>query len=277
MNLDNFEQQIDQKIVDRGYDYFLNDLVDGPALIDESVWLALVYGNESYRVEIHTDPGNSRAIVDWQCDCPYDYGPVCKHVVAALYVMAEREHSKPASTKEPKETTLKDKIQEIFNNTSQEDLQEFIRDCIISVDGFRNRFLAHFADHLNEDPDRKYRSIIRNYTKAAQDRHGFIDYRSASTVTQPLWELNQKANELIDVGNTVESMALCQALIEEVAVAVQFMDDSDGCRSPAQGASVRIAGSLRTGHPGICATDRTEELPAGGGLAPKDEENNRRR
>ena len=228
MNLDNFEQQIDPKIVDRGYDYFLDDLVAGPELIEEGVWLAMVYGTESYRVEIHTDPGNSRAIVDWRCNCPYDYGPVCKHVVAALYVMAKREHSEPTSPKEQKETTPKDKIQEIFNNTSQEDLQEFIKDCIISVDSFKNRFLAHFADRLDEDPDRQYRSIIRNYKKAAQDRHGFIDYRSAPTVTRPLWELNQKANELLDAGKTVESMALCQVLIEEVAVVVQFMDDSDG-------------------------------------------------
>lgn len=228
MNLNNFEQQIDPKIVDRGYDYFLDDLVDGPELIDEGVWLAMVYGTESYRVEIHTDPENSRAIMDWRCDCPYDYGPVCKHVVAALYVMAEREQSEPASPKEQKKSTPKDKIQEIFKNTTQEDLQEFILDCAKSVNGFKNRFLAHFADRLDEDPDQQYRSIIRNYAKAAQDRYGFIDYRSAPILTRPLWDLNQKANELINAGKTRECMALCQTLIEEVTVVIQQMDDSDG-------------------------------------------------
>ena len=24
-------------------------------------------------------------VVDYSCDCPYDMGPVCKHVVAALF------------------------------------------------------------------------------------------------------------------------------------------------------------------------------------------------
>ncbi|MDR8389527.1 SWIM zinc finger family protein [Aliifodinibius sp. S!AR15-10] len=228
MNLNDFEQQIDPKIVDRGYNYFFDDLVDGPELIDEGVWLATVYGSENYRVEIQTDPQNSRAITNWQCDCPYDYGPVCKHVVAVLYVMTEREHSDPAYLKEQKKSTPKDKIQEIFKNTTQEDLQAFIKDCIISVDGFKNRFLAHFTDRLDEDPDRQYRSIIRNYAKAAQDRHGFIDYRSAPTLTRPLWELNQKANELLDAGKSVESMALCQILVEEIAEVIQHMDDSDG-------------------------------------------------
>jgi len=228
MNLDDFEQQIDPKIVDRGYDYFLDDLVDGPELIDEDVWLAMVYGTNSYSVEIHTNPDNSRAIMNCSCDCPYDYGPICKHVVAVLYVMAEGEHSEPASPKKQKKTTPKDKIQEVFKNTTQEDLKEFILDSIKSVDGFKNRFMAHFADRLDEDPDRQYRSIIRNYAKAAQDRYGFIDYRSAPTLTRPLWELNKKTTELLEAGKIRDSMSLCQALIEEVPVFIQQMDDSDG-------------------------------------------------
>lgn len=35
MNLKNFEEQIDSKIVDRGYSYFLDGLVDGPELIEK--------------------------------------------------------------------------------------------------------------------------------------------------------------------------------------------------------------------------------------------------
>jgi len=228
MNLDNFEQQIDSKIVDRGYEYFLDDLVDGPEIIGEDVWLATVYGTNSYRVEIHTDPFNRREIPDWRCDCPYDYGPVCKHVVAVLYVMVEGKHSEPVPPKELKDKTPKDKIQKIFENTSQEDLQEFIMGCIKTVDGFKNRFLAHFVDRLDEDPDRQYRSIIRNYAKSAQDRYGFIDYRSAPTLTRPLWELNKKTTELLEAGKIRESMSLCQVLIEEVPVFIQQMDDSDG-------------------------------------------------
>lgn len=95
MNLNDFEEQIDPKIIDRGYGYFLEDLVDGPELIEEGVRLAMVYGTESYRVEIHTDPEKSHVIKEWRCDCHYDYGPVCKHVVAVLYVMTETEITEP--------------------------------------------------------------------------------------------------------------------------------------------------------------------------------------
>jgi len=228
MNLNDFEQQIDPKIVDRGFDYFLDDLVDGPELIEEGVWLATVYGSDSYRVEVHTDSQNSPTILDWRCDCPYDYGPVCKHVVAVLYEMAETEYTSSDSPNVKENSHTKDDIQEIFKHTSKEDLQEFILSCIKSVDVFKNRFLAHFADRLNEDPVQQYRQIIRNYAKAAQDRYGFIDYRSASTLTRPLWELNKKANTLLEAGQIRESMALSQTLIEEVAEIYEKMDDSGG-------------------------------------------------
>ena len=228
MNLDDFEKQIDLKIVGRGYEYFLDDLVEGPEFLGDGVWLATVYGSESYRVEIHTDPENSRSIRDWRCNCPYDYGPVCKHVVAVLYAMTGPEHQEPDSSNKKKKTEPKDHIRKIFKNTNREDLQEFILTCITSMDGFGNRFLAHFADRLDEDPVPRYRNIIRNYAKAAGDRYGFIDYRSAPTLTQPLWDLNQKADKLLDAGNIRESMAVCQILIEEVAGFIGQMDDSDG-------------------------------------------------
>jgi len=107
-------------------------------------------------------------------------------------------------------------------------LESFIVSCIKNIDGFKNRFRAHFAEQLEEDSGPQYRSIIRNYAKAAEGRYGFIDYRSAPTLTRPLWELNNKAERLLDEGQTRECITLCQALIEEVPVFIYNMDDSDG-------------------------------------------------
>ena len=228
MNLNDFDENIDPKIVDRGYTYFLDELVNGPELIDDGVWLATVYGSDAYRVEIRTEPKNSDTILDWQCDCPYDYGPVCKHVVAVLYMMRESGISRSDSANIQGISTAKDNIEEIFKNTSEEDLQEFILSCIKSMDGFKNRFLGHFADRVNDSPVQQYRQIIRNYSKAAQGRNGFIDYHSVSTLIRPLWELNEKANTLLDTGKVRESMVLCQTLIEEVSNIHEIIDDSGG-------------------------------------------------
>jgi len=230
MNLDNFDQQIDPKIVDRGYNYFFDDHVDGPESIDTGVWMARVYGSYVYNVQIHTEPENSREIRGWQCDCPYDFGPICKHVVAALYAMIDQEKSEPDSADEKRETKPKNRIQEIFKKSNEEDLQNFILASVKSVDGFRNRFLAHFADRIEDqqDPILKYRAIIRNYGRAAEGPYGFIDHESDHTLTARLRELNQKAEELLDDGHFNECLGICQPLVEETAVFIQNMHDSSG-------------------------------------------------
>lgn len=28
-------------------------------------------------------------VTDWYCDCPYEYGPICKHVVAVLFAVRD--------------------------------------------------------------------------------------------------------------------------------------------------------------------------------------------
>lgn len=228
MNLNDFEKLVDPKIAERGYEYFLDGLVDTPECFDDGVWHARIHGSDTYRVEIQTDPQDNQTIRDWQCDCPYDYGPVCKHVVAVLYAIAGQIQPNLKSYNSKKKPTLKDKISKIFKNTTEEDLQEFILRCINSIDGFEDRFWGHFANRLDDDPVLQYRNIIRNYARAAGDRHGFIDYRSAPVLTRPLWELNQKADELFDTGYTNESVSLCQILVEEVTEIIGQMDDSDG-------------------------------------------------
>jgi len=90
------------------------------------------------------------------------------------------------------------------------------------------RVIAHFAELLDEDLSLKYKTIVRNYYKAAQGRHGFIDYRSASTLTKPLYELAEKASDLLAGGDKMESLAICKSLIEEVPGFIHNMDDSDG-------------------------------------------------
>ncbi len=228
MNLSNFEQYMDPTIIARGHSYFLDDLADKPRQMKPGVWRAKVYGTYTYHVEIHINPENHDEIKSWRCDCPYDYGPVCKHVVATLYAMYEDGKLKSAASDKKEMASPSEKKKEIFKETSHEDLQEFIKKCFATTDGFENRFLAYFADRLDEEPDQKYRTIISNYIRAAKGPHGFIDYDAAYSLTQPLWELNKKADKLLYAGNIRESLTICQVLVEEVAEVAGNIDYSEG-------------------------------------------------
>ena len=95
-----FLNDVDSKIYRRGLDYYRSGMVECVDW-DGSYATAEVCGSEEnpYLVEIgFSDDGE---IEDWSCDCPYEWGPVCKHVVAAL--LALRRDSEKAGNECGKE------------------------------------------------------------------------------------------------------------------------------------------------------------------------------
>ena len=228
MTLNNFENNISSILLERGYDYFKNQSVSNLDKIDSGLWMADVHGTDIYTVEIRTD---SKQIKGWDCDCPYDHGPICKHVVATFYAIVEcieLEKTIPKQGAGKKKRNRKDRIEDIFKNASKEALQQFIVSQFRRDYGLKNAFIAHFAELLNEDQNEKYHTIVRNIYKAAQGRHGFVDYYSARTLTVQLSDLAEKSEELLVKKNITEALALCKTLIEEVPIVVYNMDDSDG-------------------------------------------------
>lgn len=81
MNIHHFHKQISQKIYERGEEYYENGTISQVEHTYPGTWTAEVEGSDSYSVEITLD---NDEIVSWRCTCPYDYGDICKHVVAVL-------------------------------------------------------------------------------------------------------------------------------------------------------------------------------------------------
>ncbi|MFA5668724.1 MAG: SWIM zinc finger family protein [Balneolaceae bacterium] len=224
MTITDFEQNISAEILERGHDYFLSQLVDGLEKVAPGLWMAQVHGSEIYMVQVNTSRTN---IKSWECNCPYDHGPICKHIVAVFYAIAEEMGAKkPHSAKKKKSS--KSSIQDIFSKTTKEELQAFIINQFNTHKGLKNALLVHFSEYLEEDSEHKYRSIVRNTYKAAQGRYGFIDYNSAHKLSHSLYDLLDKAQDLAAAKNIEESLAICKTLIEEVPIFIQNMDDSSG-------------------------------------------------
>ncbi|MEN7550604.1 hypothetical protein AAG747_21980 [Rapidithrix thailandica] len=228
MTLKDFEQEINPTIVERGFAYFTENVVNNLDKVAPGMWLAQVHGSEVYTVEIRT---HRTKIKSWSCDCPYDGGPVCKHVTAMLYAIAEQmdlDKAGPSQKGGKKRMGNKEKIEEILNKASQKDLQAFILSQFKKNLNLKNAFIAHFAEHLSEDQEEKYRLIVRNLYKVAQGRRGFVEYRSANTLFSSLNELAQKAANMLVKKNLTEALIICKTLIEEVPVMLQNADDSSG-------------------------------------------------
>lgn len=222
IDLKNFEQKISSTILKRGFDYFASGLVEGLENLSDGRWLAHVLGKDSYTVHVNI---LKTKIQGWDCDCPYNQGPACKHVVAVLHAINEQNKPGEAPTNMRKK---KNQVQDIFTKTSKEDLQEFILEHFMKDADMKNTFVTHFSEYLDEDLGQKYKTIVRNIYNSVKGRHGFIDYYSAPSLINPLYNLAIKANQLLTDNNVKESLSICKALIENVPVYLNNMDDSDG-------------------------------------------------
>ena len=101
MNINNFESHINKTILDRGYDYNNEGNIIETYNQRDNEYIFQVQGSEGYEVVVQID--NKGEILNSQCDCPYDFGPICKHQVAAYFELFEILNSEDNSTSVKKE------------------------------------------------------------------------------------------------------------------------------------------------------------------------------
>jgi hypothetical protein len=243
MTLEDFETQIDPIILERGIEYFQDGTVDDLEENKKGQWSAIVCGSEEYEVSVTL---KNLEIKKWECDCPYDQGPICKHVVAVLYSIKEERNSftdaeiietdskadkiktVPKATGAKKDTKPKGTIDTLLQNVSFEELKDFVKNQMHGNSEFKNAFYASFAEKQEGEAKPRYIKLIRSIVRTIIGKRGFIDYRSASKLTSQMMGLCAKSSQLLAKNNLTESLAITQAIIEEMPDIVMGMDDSDG-------------------------------------------------
>ena len=86
--LSEFEQLIDERILKRGLSYFKGGAITDFSETASGEYEAIVSGTEEYTVQLEI---SNNIITEHNCDCPYDMGPVCKHVVASIFHLKQDE------------------------------------------------------------------------------------------------------------------------------------------------------------------------------------------
>src|SRR5665647_1404034 len=94
--LTEFELHIDETILNRGLQYFKKGLVSEPEKVAPSEYEAIVEGTESYTVQLTI---KNEVITEHVCSCPYDMGPVCKHVAVSYTHLRAHETDLKAKRK----------------------------------------------------------------------------------------------------------------------------------------------------------------------------------
>jgi len=232
--LNQFEHYIDETILKRGLQYFKKGHVHEPEEISPGEYEAIVEGTEDYTVQLSLKNG---IITEFVCDCPYDMGPVCKHVAAVIFYLQQDElelnkKTKKAktdqTTKPAKRKTVAQQIDELLEKATHDELKQFVREKAIQNAPFRNLFLSSFAQHNSDESKELYVKQVKSILKTASDRHGFIDWSASRLVGNAVDNLLESAQKQINNRNYKSAVFICTAVMEQMTDALQYSDDSNG-------------------------------------------------
>ncbi len=145
------EALVPPKIFERGSAYYYEDNAVGRISRTGDTFKAKVEGTETYRVELSIRVGKPPKIY---CDCPYDYGDVCKHGIALGLAVLDwfgGEHNSteaaPSDTS-PAGLTEKDRrvrlLSAAWARTTDRERLEFLRQLLVQKPKALRRFLAAF-------------------------------------------------------------------------------------------------------------------------------------
>ena len=173
ITLDNFEHHVPFKIWQRGMNYY-----DGDAVIDldevaPDEWVATVQGTDEYIVELSL---KGREVRSWSCECPYDGGDICKHVVAVVLAIRDKMKNIDKSAfsivekggavmekPESKEVTL----EELMKRAKSGDYQSFVQDRMRFCQELKDELTAYLKAKYVEADERDYGKEVENIFKTS--------------------------------------------------------------------------------------------------------------
>lgn len=230
IQLDRFEEQIDEVILQRGLNYFRKGYVTNVEEIGPGDYEATVEGTDTYTVHLHVERG---VVTEYDCDCPYDQGPVCKHIAAVLFYLQqdmlylEEDFPTKKTTKKAKKPSEMEQVDKILHLLPHEELKAFVRDYCKKDKQVRGQFLFSYMD-LCVGQKELYSLQIQALIKSYSDRYGFIEYRDAANLGRSVCGLLDEAADWPQRGKTAQAIYLAEATIEKMADVINNTDDSSG-------------------------------------------------
>jgi len=230
--LQQFESYIDEPILERGLSYFRKGAVKDVEEVSRGQFEAIVSGSMNYTVHLEISGG---FVMEYECDCPYDLGPVCKHVVAVLFYLQQEEMdlSRPRKKKTPvgkpsRKKTVEEQARELIGKLSHDDLNHFILEQCISNPSFRQVFITAFAYLVSDESKETYKQQIRSCVSSIAKRQGFIDWSGANAIERSVDNLLLTAQKHLDQSHYQSTVYIVCAIMEEMTPLLEYADDSDG-------------------------------------------------
>jgi len=227
--LDEFEQIIDEQILKRGLSYFTDGAIIDFSEITRGEYKAVVAGNEDYTVNLKIA---SNIITKFSCNCPYDLGTICKHIVAAIFYLQQHQlklgQALPTSIRNNKKKSISKQVKELLSSISHQELIDFVEENSKNNQAFRNLFLANFGYLRTDQSQEFYQKQIHSILQTAAGNYGWIDWSGMINVVTASQPFLDHAEKYLANNNFENVFFISTALLEEMTEAFQYGDDSNG-------------------------------------------------
>jgi uncharacterized Zn finger protein len=173
MNLTDFHKHIPHKIYERGEEYYEYDSVNNVEHDYPDTWTAEVEGSDLYSVEIKF---NGDEIVSWECDCPYDYGDICKHVVAVLLYIKDNKDEHPINI-ELSPSPSQEQLAEILKQTNNKELTSFLSQYADKHPDFYQALTSNLHPKKKASPPVDYAKEIQKCfnVRSSYNKYGYFN------------------------------------------------------------------------------------------------------
>ena len=226
-----WEHLFQDHILERGFDYYLDDRVRNLRISDKSIE-AVVEGSEDYVIKISLSDGK---VAHMFCSCPYAVdGTPCKHIAAVLYEYDDAQDEENAIEYHPEATKVSSNcdsheptLNELVAGADPDLIRHFLLETLKNDEKLALRFRSLCIPIVSPEDMEKYKKRINQLIRSYQDRHGFIDYRSAHPfMSTMIHEMSDSLHNIFD--NKCYNEAFELASYTFVQVSDVDMDDSDG-------------------------------------------------
>ncbi|MEH7246844.1 hypothetical protein V7114_08705 [Neobacillus niacini] len=253
MNINNFENDINKTIVDRGYSYYIEGNVVESFEQGENEYIFHIEGSDEY--EVFVAIGDKGDILNSECDCPYDFGPVCKHEVAAYFQLYEMLNRVTTNDNKKNKTSKITTIQEVLNNLSKEELINIITNIANNDATLENSIIVKYSKNDNQNALETCQELIDSIVRKYTGREGFIKYRDTGAFVRELEDVVEKARK---TKNVLLALDIALLLLNEGIGAFQYADDSGGHIGFLVTETLELIEEIATSWNGIGNNQRTE-------------------
>jgi hypothetical protein len=229
LSLDRFETEISPVIVQRGKEYWGRNHVLWLDKIDHDTYEAEVEGSENYQIQLTLADG---IVTEYECDCPFDQGPVCKHIVAVLFAL--RKELGQAGWTGPDDLVM-EKVRQALADATREELEDYLAELCKTDAMTRQKFLLRFNPPVSiQSPaltKTDFMAEIKKILRPEKRGRYYEDYEDFSDQADQIDELLAAAKTQATPERIGTAVGLALAVIEIIVPSDDFYDEEDSLAS----------------------------------------------